>query len=283
MAGGSSQWRGRSVISMVVSLLDAFTPATPELSLGELARITGLPMSTTYRLASELLAWGGLERAESGAGYRIGMRLWELGVLAPRNAALRDVALPYMQDLYDATRENVNLAVLDGHEALYVDTIAGRGAVPVQSRRGGRLPLHATGVGKVLLAHAPEQLLQELLENGLPRYTPHTIVAPGQLRRALAEIRRTGVAYAREEMSPGSLSVASPVADAGGTVVAALSVVLRSGRGGDLRRLGPAVRTAAISTSRALHERALMGGPLAVPDATRSRVLAGLSTVTSTE
>ena len=75
MAGGSTQWRGRSVISKVVSLLDAFTVDQPELSLGDLSRITGLPVSTTYRLASELVGWGGLERAESGTGYRIGMRL----------------------------------------------------------------------------------------------------------------------------------------------------------------------------------------------------------------
>src|SRR4051794_20389476 len=78
MAGGSTQWQGRSVISKVVSLLDAFTPATPELTLGELADLTGLPVSTTYRLASELVEWGGLERAER-SGYRIGLRLWELG------------------------------------------------------------------------------------------------------------------------------------------------------------------------------------------------------------
>ena len=262
MAGGSTQWQGRSVISKVVSLLDAFSPDAPEMSLGDLARVTGLPVSTTYRLASELVAWGGLERAEGGTGYRVGMRMWELGALAPRSAGLREVALPYMQDLYEATRENVHLAVLDGQEALYVDTIAGRAAVAVRSRRGGRLPLHATGVGKVLLAHAPPELLRELVDTGLRRYTPHTVVAPGHLRRALGEVRRTGIAYAREEMSLGSQSVASPVVDADGTVVAALAVVLRSGRG-DLRRLGPAVRTAAISTSRSLRERALLGGPLA--------------------
>jgi DNA-binding IclR family transcriptional regulator len=74
MAGGSRQWQGRSVISKVVSLLDAFTPATPELSLSDLARVTGLPVSTTYRLATELVEWGGLERAD-GTGYRIGMRM----------------------------------------------------------------------------------------------------------------------------------------------------------------------------------------------------------------
>lgn len=263
MAGGSTQWRGRSVISKVVSLLDAFSPARPELSLGELARITGLPVSTTYRLASELVGWGGLERAEGGTGYRIGVRLWELGALAPRGATLREVTLPFMQDLYQATRENVNLAVLDGREALYLDTIAGRTAVRVRSRRGGRLPLHATGVGKVLLAHAPESLLAELVDAGLRRYTPYTVVAPGHLRRALNDVRRTGIAYAREEMTLGSQSVASPIADAEGTVVAALAVVLRTGHG-DVRKLGPAVRTAAISASRALAERARMGGPPAL-------------------
>ena len=83
MAGGSTEWRGRSVISKVVALLDAFTPTAPELSLNELASLTGLPVSTTYRLASELVGWGGLERVEGG-GYRIGLRLWEIGSLAPR-------------------------------------------------------------------------------------------------------------------------------------------------------------------------------------------------------
>jgi DNA-binding IclR family transcriptional regulator len=259
VAGGSTQWQGRSVISKVVSLLDAFGPTTPELSLGELAGITGLPVSTTYRLASELVEWGGLERADP-AGYRIGMRLWELGTLAPRGGTLRAVALPFMQDLYEATHANVHLAVREGLEALYVDTISGRESVPTRSRRGGRLPLHATGVGKVLLAHAPPEVLSAVVEAGMRRYTPYTVVAPGHLRRALAEVRRNGVAYAREEMSLGSLSVAAPVMETGGTVVAALAVVLDQRRG-DLRRLAPAVRTAAISTSRALQERQLLASP----------------------
>jgi DNA-binding IclR family transcriptional regulator len=269
VAGGSTQWQGRSVISKVVSLLDAFSAARPELSLTDLARITGLPVSTTYRLASELVEWGGLERA-NGARYRIGARLWELGTLAPRASTLREVALPFMQDLYEATRENVHLAIRDGLEALYVDTISGRGSIPTRSRRGGRLPLHATGVGKVLLAHAPPEVLTALLEAGLRRYTPHTIVTPGHLRRALADVRRTGIAYAREEMSRGSLSVAAPIASADGDVVAALAVVLRS-RQRDLARLAPAVRTAAVSTTRALRERALWAPPPERRPAAQSR------------
>ena len=174
--GRQYQWRGRSVISKVVALLDAFTPTAPELSLNELAALTGLPVSTTYRLASELVAWGGLERVEGG-GYRIGLRLWEIGSLAPRGETLREVALPFMNDLYEATHENVHLAVLDGTEALYVEKLsAARDAGA--TRRGGRLPLHATAVGKVLLAYGPDSLFREMSPTGWPA-TPRTPSSPG--------------------------------------------------------------------------------------------------------
>jgi len=262
MAGNSTRQPGRSVVSKATSLLDAFSMTAPKLSLNELAQRTGLPLSTTYRLASELVDWGGLERAD-GAGYRIGLRLWEIGSLAPRGATVRDVAVPFMQDLYAATEENVHLAVLTGHEAFYMERITGRRAVQVKSRRGGRLPLHATGVGKVLLAHAPPGLFSEVVEAGLKRYTPYTIATPGRLHRALEEVRRTGVAYAREELTLGTLSVASPVFDATGTVVAAMAVVLNSVRA-DLKRLAPAVRCAAISASRSLGQHPLAENDLVV-------------------
>ena len=203
--GRQHQWQGRSVISKAVSLLDAFGPTSPTSPSATSPGSPGCrcPPPTGWCRSSS--SWGGLERAAGGTGYRIGVRLWQLGALAPRGATLREVALPHMQDLYHATGENVHLAVLDGHEALYLDTIAGRGAVPVRSRRGGRLPLHATGVGKVLLAHAPE-LLPERVEAGLRRYTPHTVVAPADTCAGRSPRRRTGVGYARQEMSLGSQS-----------------------------------------------------------------------------
>lgn len=293
MAGGSTRWRGRSVISKVVVLLDAFTPDRPELSLGELAEITGLPMSTTYRLASELVEWGGLQRADGGSGYRIGRRMGELGALAPHSTALPDLAAPFLRDLQAATGQRVLLAVPDGHEALCIEVLepAGAAAETTPAEVGTRLPLHATAAGKVLLAHAPPELLDELLAAGLKSYTPRTVVAPDRLRRALTQVRRSGIASAREELSLGDQSVAAPVRAAGrapvaatvpgepeargpaerspverglirrdtvaggsvaaGAVVAAVAVVVRSGRG-DARRFAPAVRTAAASISRSL-------------------------------
>jgi DNA-binding IclR family transcriptional regulator len=242
----------KSVISKVASVFEAFTSGAPRLSLKQLAEGTGIPQSTTYRLASELVAWGGLERVEGG-GYQIGLRLWEIGALAVRGENLREIALPFMQDLFDATRENVYLAVLDGTEALYIEKITGRGASRAVSRPGGRLPLHATGVGKVLLAYGPDDLLADVLANGLTRYTTRTIVLPGHLRRALTKVRHEGVAFANEEMSTGSVSVASPVLASPGSAIAALAIVVRANRSG-LRRLAPAVQATANSLSRILQQ-----------------------------
>jgi DNA-binding IclR family transcriptional regulator len=252
MSEDEARKHGRSVTSKVVAILDAFSAECPRLSLQGLAERTGLPQSTTYRLASELVEWGGLERG--AGGYQIGMRLWEIGELARRGEQLRDVALPFMRDLYDATRENVHLAVLDGHEALYIEKITGRTATRVVTRRGGRLPLHATGVGKALLAYAPEELVSELFSKELKRYTAHTMIAPAQLRRKLSEVRRTGVVFSVEELTLGSISVAAPIFSAPNTVVAALAVVVRSSRK-DLKRLAPAVRATANSLSRILQQQ----------------------------
>jgi DNA-binding IclR family transcriptional regulator len=253
MSDEASPRPGRSVTSKVASILTAFSPATPELSLNELARRAGLPVSTTYRLASELVEFGALERAE-GAGYRIGLRLWEMGSLSPRSVALNEIVLPFMQDLYEATHENIHLAVLDGHEALYVERITGRRSVSVRSRRGGRLPLHATGVGKVLLAYAPDEFQREVLSGDLERFSPYTIVAPGLLRRQLREVHRSGVAIAREELTVGRVAIATPLLDAEGRAVAAMSIVL-SATGADVKSLIPALRTAALCASRQLRER----------------------------
>src|SRR3954469_20515799 len=250
--GADEHHRGRSVTSKVMSILDAFSMGEGELSLNALARRTGLPLSTAYRLAQELVEWGGLERAEGG-GYRIGLRLLEVGARAPRSAGLNEIVVPFMQDLFVATRQNVHLAVLQGYEALYVERVTGLHSITVKSRRWGRMPLHATGVGKVLLAYAPAGLVDEVIARGLTRYTPYTIVAPGHLRRNLAEIRRSGVGIAHEEMTLGRVSVATAVFDATGRAVAALSIVVPTTV--DPQRLAPAVRTAALSASRRLRER----------------------------
>jgi DNA-binding IclR family transcriptional regulator len=253
MAGSRGGTVGRSVTSKVASVLDAFTATSPELSLNELARRAGLPLSTTYRLAGELVEWGGLERG-SGGGYRVGLRLWKIGSMAPRGPGVREVARPFMQDLCETTHENVHLAVLDGLEAAYVEKCCAPRSVAVQPRLGGRLPLYATGGGTVLLAFASEDFVAEVIASGRSDPGPHPVAVPRQLARTLAHIRRTGVAVAREEMMLGFVSVAAPVLDSRGRAAAALSLVLPAGRS-DIRRLSLAVRTAAVGATRELRTR----------------------------
>jgi DNA-binding IclR family transcriptional regulator len=248
MAGGSRE-PGRSVASRVLAVLDAFDATHTALGVSDLARRSGLALSTTHRLVAELEQWGALARRADGQ-YEVGRRLWQLGVLAPVHRELRDVALPYLQDVLAVTGENVHLAVRDDLAALYVERIHSQRAVPVVSATGARLPLHATGVGKVLLAEAPAVVLSRVLQD-LTAVTPHTVTDPARLRAQLAEVRRRGYARTLDEMTVGTASLAVPVRDDAGRTQAALGVVLDSSRRGLTRHL-PALRVAALGISRSL-------------------------------
>ena len=161
---------------------------------------------------------------------------------------LREVAAPFLQDLQAATRATVHLAERDGHRVLYLDRLSGVASVPVVSRVGSRLPMHATGVGKVLLAHAPAEVQQRVLADLRP-LTPYTIVTPGTLARQLERVRRDGFATTREELTLGACSVAVPVRDADGDVVASLGIVVPSLRR-DRERLVAALSVAAAGITR---------------------------------
>ncbi|GAB2934728.1 IclR family transcriptional regulator [Rhodococcus aerolatus] len=242
---------GPGVLERAFALLGAFTPDRPRLGLVALQRRSGLPLTTVHRLAGQLVALGALEH--DADGYRVGVRLWELGALAPRTHGLRQAALPFLEDLYEATHENVQLVVLDGLEALYVERLSGRGAVPLVGRAGGRLPLHASSGGLVLLAHAGPELLDAVLAAGLAAVTQHTVTTEHRLRSVLADVRRDGVVVCDRHLDPASVAVAAPVRDGAGEVVAAVSVVVPAEDPAlPAAALVPAVRAAARGISRTL-------------------------------
>jgi DNA-binding IclR family transcriptional regulator len=240
---------GESVTGRALRVLAAFSAEHPDLSLSEISRRARVPLTTAHRLVGELSAWGALERDARGH-YRIGLRLWEVGSLAPRSIGLREAALPLMEDLYEATHENVQLAVLDGLEVVYVERLCGRDAVPVYTRPGLRFTPHATGVGLVLLAYASAELQERYLTAPLRTYTRKTIADPRELRTVLAEVRRNGYAVSDGQVTLDALSVAAPVRRAGGEVVAALSIVVRAA-GATPAALAPAVVATARGISRA--------------------------------
>jgi DNA-binding IclR family transcriptional regulator len=244
----SDDRNGRSVLDRAFTLLDAFTSEDRTLSLAVLVERTRLPKATAFRLASQLVSLGVLERVTRG--YRLGTRLFELGSRVAVHQSLRNVALPFMEDLFEASHETINLAVSDGHDLLYIDRINGHRVAPRAPRVGMRRPLYCTALGKAILAFSPDHVINEVLATGLHPHTPYTIVSAPLLRQQLVETRLTRIAYDREEYGAGVACVATPVIHQG-RAIAALSIAGPTGRF-DPARYGIAIRAVGLSLARAV-------------------------------
>ena len=207
MAGGSSQ-PGRSVTSKILAILAAFEATRRSLSLTEISAAADLPLSTTHRLVGELVDAGMLSRSANG-GIQLGLRLWAIAQNTGRQ--LRDTARPYVQDLFSLTGETSQLAIRDGNMSLYIDRVYGTKRIARASRVGGRLPLHATAVGKVILAFSESWVADAYLELPLQQMTAHTRSNPKQLREELERVREKGYATTNEEVRLGTSSIAVPV------------------------------------------------------------------------
>ncbi|SJN12141.1 Transcriptional regulator, IclR family [Leucobacter sp. 7(1)] len=215
---------GDSVVQRVVRVLETFTPERTAQRASEIGRRAALPSSTAHRLIEELVSAGLLERDEDQR-VRLGLRLWELALRGSTVLRLRQAALPAMERVQAAVRQHTHLAVLEQDEALFVERLSHPEAGANIARVAGRLPLHASSAGLMLLAFAAPEVRARVLTAPLPRLGPGTPTQPEQLRRTLTEIRRTGQVVAPGSVEGVSTGVAVPVRDAG-TVVAALSVIL---------------------------------------------------------
>lgn len=243
---------GPPVIDRAFALLAAFDSGHRALALGELAQRAGLPRSSALRLARSLVRVGALERQDDGR-YVVGLRLLETASLAPRGHGLRAVAMPFLEDLFHVTRQHVLLAVREDDEAVLVERLSALDAGPVRYRVGGRLPLASTGVGLVLLAFAPPEVQERLIARYRPDAADDAMRTADDLRRELAGIRRKDFARGAQHTPWEVSTVAAPVRDARGTVVAALSVVAPTTAFPDAG-YGPAVRATARAVSRRLAE-----------------------------
>ncbi|KRA25472.1 transcriptional regulator [Microbacterium sp. Root61] len=246
---------GEGLLSRAMRMLRAFSEDDERLTAAELAVRTGLPRSTAHRLAGEMMALGMLDRLPDGA-YTIGTGLWEVGELAPVSVRLRERALPHMLRLYEASGENVHLAVLSSEdpaaaEALYVARVTGPHSIPTLSRMGGRHPLHTTGVGKALLAQRDDEWLDVFFQRTLERETVHSITDERQLREEIRFARSRGFSTTRQEMTLGNVSVAASLPRVWGLPPTAVGVVTHLARA-DERRLGALVSAAARDIAKDL-------------------------------
>lgn len=249
MARRSEAQAGRSVTSKVLAILEVFGSGAPSVSLTTIAEKADLPLPTAHRLVGELVEGGALVRHPSGQ-YAIGVRLWEIAQNSSR--PLREAARPHLQDLFSLTGETVHLALHDGRQVLYIDRIYGSRRVPRASRVGGRLPLHATAVGKVILAYQEEWFQQAYVNGPLEAPTQHTRIRPRALLAEMAEVRKQGYARTNQEVRVGAASLAVPVFSEDGRVRVSIGMVVQSTQADLLMRhlptmLGVAGRLVAVA------------------------------------
>lgn len=242
---------GETMIERVLRILEVFDDEQP-LSASEIARRAGIPVPSAHRIVTDLIRCGLLERDERN-GIRMGLRLWELANRASRALTLREIALPYMEDLHAAVQQHTQLSVLDRNDVLLVEKLtSSRSNSTNITQAGGRLPILACAPGLVLTAFSsPENRERILTTAKLTKFTESTIVDRGQLRGLVAHVRQNGFAVANAWIHPDTSGTAVPILTKDGTAVAALSVTTPLSTDERLT-LVPALHTAARAIARAV-------------------------------
>jgi IclR family transcriptional regulator, KDG regulon repressor len=213
-----------SSVANAIRLTKAFSEHEYEMGISALAARLGLAKSTVHRLATTLVEYDILEQNRESGKYRLGLALFELGTLVRRKMDTVLESRQQMSALLESTGETVQLAVLDHLSVLYIRILESRQAVRMSSTVGSRAAAHSTSVGKALLAFQPPELVKQVVDGGLRRYTPNTITTPDALQEELASIRMKGYAIDDEESEVGLRCVAAPIRDHTGLVAAAISV-----------------------------------------------------------
>lgn len=240
---------GNSVVDRVVRVIAAFPEGVSVLQLSELAARAELPLTTAHRLVRQLAQHGLLETG-AGGSVRLGLRLWELVNRNSPTLALRQAAMPFMEDIQHVLNQNVNLAVLDGWEALFVERLSRRGSVVNRAQIAGRLAVHVSSAGLALMSHQPRPVQAEYLGQFAD---PAGKVTREDVRSLLSEAARQGYAQLAGVIDPDTWGIAVPVLDGKKRAVAALGVVvpLQEVR---LQALVPALQTAARGIGRRLNQ-----------------------------
>jgi DNA-binding IclR family transcriptional regulator len=237
---------GEAVLVRAFRVLDAFAADEPALTLTRLSEKAGIPLSSTLRLVQQLVRLGAVERLPNGT-FTVGIRLLEYAALAPRGHGLRAIALPYLEDLHRATRQHVQLGIREGDEGVIVERLSSPQAGKVLYYAGGRIPLHGTGIGLVLLAHARKGFQEAYLSRDLTVEPGSVPLLAAQLREQLQNIRATGVARFSRVLPEPAETIAAPIFDRAGQCVAAIAVLAATGSV-EPRAVEPAV----IAISRAI-------------------------------
>lgn len=253
----ASQPQVLSSVRNAARLLKQFSNRDRQLGVSELARRLDLGKSTVHRLLVTLTSENLLEQDSLTGKYRLGLALHDLGSAVSTRLDLHEAVIPPLEHLRNATQETCQVAVLDGTEVVYIERLDSPHTLRLFLDVGRRNAAHSTSTGKCLLAFLPESELNSILDGWkLEKKTPHTIVDKKKLRSALVGIRRTGLAWNVNESEVGVVSVAAPIRNLAGRVIAAVSAAGPETRmSADRLRIGQAVMEAAATSSHRLGYR----------------------------
>jgi IclR family KDG regulon transcriptional repressor len=213
-----------SSVAMAVRLLKSFSEGEAEIGVTSLSRRLGVAKSTVYRLASTLVSEGLLEQNPETEKYRLGMSLFGLGALVRQRMNVATDARPFLFHLREATGETVHLAILEGPDIVFVLNLESNHAIRMRADLGARKPAFCTAEGRAMLAYQPDDVVNEALGRRLVPRTPKTIIDAQQIRAALDDVRAHGYATEDEQSELGMRSVAAPIRNANGRVVAAIGL-----------------------------------------------------------
>lgn len=213
-----------SSVATAVRLLKTFSEGEAEIGVTSLSKRLGVAKSTVYRLASTLVAEGMLEQNRENDKYRLGLALFGLGALVRQRMNVSTEARPHIFALREATNETVHLAVPEGAQIIYVYDLESTQAIRQRANLGERKPAFCSAEGRAMLAFADVQTLEGVIAAGLVARTPRTDVNPRNLVRALEQVRAQGYAMEDEQSEMGMRSLAAPIRDSEGRVVAAVGI-----------------------------------------------------------
>lgn len=198
-------------VERALDVLMCFTNQTPELTMTQISGLIGINKSTVHRLLATLEGKRFVERDAVTGVYKPGIRLLQMAFLTMENNDLRRLAAPFLHNLCDQFRENVNLSILDGADVVYVDAIESSQRVKLAAAPGQRLPAFCTASGKAILAFLPEENIKHILERGMPGYTQNTLTSPELFFENIRQVRELGFAISIQEFEDGINAIAAPI------------------------------------------------------------------------
>lgn len=244
---------GESSLKRAVRVLEAFDPGVRDLSVSEISRISGLPLSTAHKLVTELSELGLLEKLPSRR-YRVGLYLWELAVRTPGALGVREIALPVLRTVLAELGNHVQLAVIQEGTALFIERLTSSIALRVRPAIGGRFPLSVTSSGLVLTAFGDEALKEEFLAEPQEAFLNAPAITREEKAALVKQVRKDGFSVTVGNIEPTSMSIAVPVLAPNGVAIAALSNVAPSDNY-DTRRILSVLNPAASAIAEGLRRR----------------------------